>query len=238
MPSGTADQLWRYPVKSMAGERVDDLRVDWRGAGGDRTHAVWHERKGRPQPLTARQAPGLLRWAATYDGADVDPHAPPLATVIAPDGERLRWDDPGLAGRLSAGLGTEPLELRRDIEGQQDLGRTLLVTTGASLRALSAELGTAVDLRRFRTNLHLETDAPPWAELGWEGRTAELGGGVTLELLHPCMRCVIPTRQPGTGERWAGLLRHLAARHATSFGVNARVTAGGRVAVGDRLTIR
>ena len=63
---GTVAGLWRWPVKSMAGEQVDALRVDGRGAGGDRTHAVLHEHKGRRKPLTAREAPRLLAWKAAY----------------------------------------------------------------------------------------------------------------------------------------------------------------------------
>jgi uncharacterized protein YcbX len=43
---GTVAGLWRWPVKSMAGERVNALRLDGRGAGGDRTHAVTYENKG------------------------------------------------------------------------------------------------------------------------------------------------------------------------------------------------
>ena len=82
---GTVAGLWRWPVKSMAGEPVDALRVDHRGAGGDRTHAVLHEHKGARKPLTAREAPRLLAWHAAYplDGT-LDPAQPPLATVTAP----------------------------------------------------------------------------------------------------------------------------------------------------------
>jgi uncharacterized protein YcbX len=91
-----------------------------------------------------------------------------------------------------------------------------------------------VDLRRFRPNVHLESDAPAWAEHGWEGRRLRLGGGVVLELLHPCVRCAIPNRDPDTQERWPALLRHLARRHDTHFGINARVVVAGRIAVGQR----
>src|SRR3712207_7787630 len=51
----------------------------------------------------------------------------------------------------------------------------------------------SLDLRRFRTNLHLDMEAPAWSELRWEGATLIFPGGVKLRLLHPCARCVIPT---------------------------------------------
>ena len=235
MTTGNVAQLWRWPVKSMAGERVQGLRVDGRGAGGDRTHAVLHEHKGASQPLTAREAPRLLAWQARYpfnaDGS-LDPARPPFAIVTGPDGRSFRWGDPQLRHALIADLG-RPVELRRDVAGMQDLGRSLLVTTDATLRALGGELGGPVDLRRFRPNLHLELDAPAWAELDWEGHELLFAGGVRLRLLHPCVRCAIPTRDPDTQVKWPQLLKHLNATHEQRFGINARVVTGGRIGAGE-----
>ena len=101
--------------------------------------------------------------------------------------------------------------------------------TRPAARALDAELGTEIDLRRFRTNLHLALDAPAWAEQEWDGATLRFAGGVVLRLLHPCQRCAIPTRDPETQEKWPELLRHLDARHARLFGINARVVRSGRI---------
>jgi uncharacterized protein YcbX len=236
---GIVGALWRWPVKSMAGERVNALRVDGRGAGGDRTHAVVHEHKGQRKPLTAREAPRLLAWKAGYpfdaDGA-LDPRDPPHAIVTAPDGHRYRWGDPRLRTALEEDLGRQ-VWLRRDVAGIQDLPNTLLVTAQATLDALGEELGGPIDLRRFRPNLHLEMDAPPWAELGWEGGELAFESGVRLRLLHPCERCAIPTRHPETQVKWPDLLKHLTARHDMCFGINARVVAGGRVGAGERVEL-
>ncbi|MDP9384030.1 MAG: MOSC domain-containing protein [Actinomycetota bacterium] len=237
MPHGTVRELWRYPVKSMAGERLEALRVDWRGAGGDRTHALHFEHKGALRRLTVREAPAMLHWRAAYGPADVEPAEPPLATLTAPGGEAYGWADPALPEALARDLG-RAVTLRRDLDGQQDLGRSLLLTTEASRRALEAELGAPVDLRRFRPNLHLDLDAPAWAEeRGWEGGTVELEGGVVLRLLHPCERCVIPTRDPDTAEKWPALLRHLVREHATGFGINARVEVPGTIRAGERVAL-
>jgi uncharacterized protein YcbX len=239
MTTGKVAQLWRWPVKSMAGERVQGLRVDGRGAGGDRTHAVLYEHKGALTALTAREAPRLLAWRARYpfhvDGT-LDPAQPPLATVTGPDGRSFRWDDPRLRHALIADLG-RPVELRRDVAGMQDLGRSLLVTTDATLRALGDELTGPIDLRRFRPNLHLELAAPAWAELDWEGRELAFAGGVRLRLLHPCVRCAIPTRDPDTQVKWPQLLKHLNATHAQCFGINARVVTAGRIGAGEAVEL-
>jgi uncharacterized protein YcbX len=234
-------EVWRWPVKSMAGENLRAMRVDARGAGGDRSHAVLHEHKGEWKPLTAREAPRLLAWRATYpfapDGG-LDPEAPPYAIVVTPDGEHMyAWNDPRLRSALSRDLGRE-VRLRRDIAGIQDLERSLLITSEATRAALAEELGAPLDLRRFRTNLHLELDGvAPWEEHGWEGATLRFAGGAVVRLLHPCVRCAIPTRDPDTQAKSPELLRHLAARHDTLFGINARVLQSGRIAAGETVHI-
>jgi uncharacterized protein YcbX len=237
---GTVSRLWRWPVKSMAGERVNAMRVDERGAGGDRTHAVTHEHKGTVRPLTAREAPRLLAWSAAYPfnlDAGLEPARPPFAVVTAPSGRSYRWGDPRLRSALEADL-ERPVQLKRELDGIQDLPGTLLLTVEASLDALGSELGGPVDLRRFRPNLHLELEAPAWAELRWEGAELEFSGGVRLQLLHPCVRCAIPTRHPDTQVKWPGLLSHLEQAHQRSFGINARVLTPGRIAAGETLAVR
>jgi uncharacterized protein YcbX len=196
----------------MAGERVRSTRVDGRGAGGDRTHAVLHHHKGEWKPLTAREAPRLLAWRAAYPfapDAGLHPERPPYALVTTPDRKHTyNWDDPRLRTALSEDLGRE-VRLRRDVAGIQDLERSLLITTEATRAALAQELGTELDLR--------------------------FAGGVVLRLLHPCVRCAIPTRDPATQQKWPELLRHLDARHQTLFGINARVLQAGRIAIGETL---
>ncbi|HWV87179.1 MAG TPA: MOSC N-terminal beta barrel domain-containing protein [Capillimicrobium sp.] len=228
-------ELHRWPVKSLAGEPVDVLRVDPRGAAGDRAHALTHTHKGATRLLTAREAPRMLAWSATYGGADVVPDGPPEPVLTAPDGERYAWSDPALAAALRADLGRD-VALRRDVAGQQDLPDSLLVTTAATLAAVEAELGRPLDLRRFRTNVHVELDAPPFAENGWEGRRMRVGD-LELELLHPCVRCVIPTRDPDTQVKWAGLLRHLVREHGGIFGINARPLGPATVRRGDPVAV-
>jgi uncharacterized protein YcbX len=240
MATGTVSRLWRWPVKSMAGEELRALSLGPRGVGGDRTHAVLHEHKGEWRPLTAREAPGLLAWQAAYPfnlDAGLDPGNPPHAVVTDPAGVRnWRWGDPHLRSALERDLG-RPVRLERDVAGIPDVPATVLVTVAASLAALSEVLGAEVEARRFRANLHLELDAEPWAELGWAGAVLELEGGVRLRIDGPCERCAIPTRDPDTQEKWPELLSHLAARHGQDFGVLARVVAPGRVFNGQQVRI-
>jgi hypothetical protein len=222
----------------MAGEPAGAVRVDGRGVAGDRTYALYDVHRGSPRRLTVREVPRLLRWRAAYPGSPddaVDPCDPPRPTLTAPDGSVHAWDDAGVPGLLAADLG-RPVELRGDPRGQQDLSDSILVTTQATLDALGAELDATLDLRRFRTNLHVTLDAPAWAEHGWRGRRMRVGEA-ELELLHPCERCVIPTRDPDTQAKWAGLLRHLSREHAQLFGINARALGPATIRAGDRVEL-
>lgn len=241
MPIGTVASLHRWPVKSLAGEDADALRLDARGVAGDRAHALYDTFKGEPRRLTVRQAPGMLRWAARYDGRAgdaLDPDDVPLPIVTAPGGETYEWGAPDLQEALSDDLG-RAVTLRRDEALMQDLGDSILVTTQATLDAVSEALGDHLDLRRFRTNIHVVLDdAPAFAENGWEGRQLAVGD-VTLDLLHPCVRCVIPTRDPDTTTKDPNILKWLTRHHDGHFGINARLAAGsGRIAVGDAVVLR
>jgi uncharacterized protein YcbX len=241
MQTGSVSRLWRWPVKSMAGEEVRSLSLDARGVGGDRTHAVLHEHKGEWKPLTAREAPGMLAWSAAYPfnlGAGLDPAKPPYAMVVHPDGARIyQWGDPLLRTALEQDLG-RPVRFQRDIAGMPDVPGKILVTVEGTVEALSGELGADVDIRRFRPNLHLELDSAPWAEERWAGAVVEIEGGVRLAISGPCERCAIPTRDPDTREKWPELLRHLTAEHRQNLGVLACVLQGGRVAAGARVRVQ
>lgn len=235
---GRVLELRRWPVKSLAGERISASRLDGRGFAGDRTDALF-ELRPDVRRLTARQAPRMLLWSAAYaslpdDGVAVE--APPPATVTAPDGRRFCSEDPALAAALSDDLGRR-VEVRRDLQGQQDLPRSVLITFEASRRALEGLLGRGIDVRRFRPNVHLELEGlAPFAEERLTGARARIGE-VELELLHPCERCVIPTRHPDSSEKWPELLRFLARERAALFGLNARALGPGRVALGDPVEI-
>jgi uncharacterized protein len=239
MATGSVLSLHRWPVKSLGGEPADALRITRRGVGGDRAHALFHEHKQATKRLTIRTAPRMVQWHAAYpeaQGDALDPDDPPLPTLTAPGGATYAWDDPELPEILGGDLG-RPVTLRRDTALYQDLPCSVLVTTQATLEAVGAALGNGpLDLRRFRTNVHVALDAPAFAEEGWEGRRLRIGDAV-LDLLHPCERCVIPTRDPDTAAKDPQLLRWLTRERQGIFGINARAAVPCRVAVGDAVEL-
>jgi hypothetical protein len=157
----------------MGGEPMPSVRVDARGVGGDRAHAVLGaDAEGRWQPLSRRQAPALARWVASYPfnlGANVDPMSPPYALATSPKERTFVWNDPRLRAALEDDLG-HPVELRRDVAGLQHVERSVLVSWGDA------------DPQALRANLHLDvTDLETVP-----GLMLEFDGGARMRLLRAC----------------------------------------------------
>ncbi len=237
---GRVAGLHRWPVKSLAGESLHSADVGPDGLAGDRVHAFLDVEGARAgKLLTARQAPGLLAWTAGYPDHPDDalPHdAVPPAEVRAPGGGRWRWGDEGLAAAVAEAAG-RAVTLRRDPSGQPDCPGLILVTVEASRRAAEAELGAPLDLRRFRSNVHLELDAPAFAEEQWTGAELRVGDGLHLCVSAPCRRCAMPSWDPDGAVRWPALLEWLVRDHANVFGVYVRVDKPGVVKVGDPVEV-
>ena len=168
--TGTVRELWRWPVKGMGGEPMPSVRVDGRGVGGDRTHAVLAaDAEGNVVLLSRRHAPTLEGWGAAYPfniGANVDPASPPYTLVTSPRGRTYVWDDPRLRAALEDALG-RPVQLRRDLYGLQRVQRTVLATWGELVP------------QQLRSNLHLD------AELS-EGDELHFHGGARMRVQLPC----------------------------------------------------
>ena len=99
---GTVRELWRYPVKSMGGERVEHTTLGAAGLPGDRGWAVRDEAAGEIRG--GKKLPVLMLCSARYLH-EPDGRAVPPAAITLPDGATVTTDDAGIADRLSALLG-------------------------------------------------------------------------------------------------------------------------------------
>ena len=213
--------VWRYPVKSMGGERLDACLITDRGLEGDRRWALVDGVANRAgKLLSIRQDERLMTYRARLSDHGVD--------VITPDGELRRLDD-----QLVAALAEQtarPLTLR-DLAGANFDDSPVLVVNLASLAAFGLEAGVPIDRRRFRANLYLD-GLEPEEELLWLGRRVR-AGDAELEVIKRCDRCVVITRDPDTTTASPELLRILTDTHETCMGLYCGVVRPGRVAVGD-----
>src|SRR5580765_7857293 len=99
---GTVEQIWRYPVKSMAGEKLQECEVGSLGLPGDRGWAIRDEEKSEVK--TGTRIPLLMRCASSYreePGHEYIPHV----SITFPDGSSVESDDPAIDETLAAVLG-------------------------------------------------------------------------------------------------------------------------------------
>lgn len=205
--------IWRYPVKSMAGERLDSVSIDANGLMGDRLVQVY-DRRGRL--VTARRFPRLLRLKATL-GSDGEPRV---------DG--FPWDSREAAERVSAAV--EPGARLRRFDGPERFDvLPLLVCTDGALRTFGR------DVRRLRPNL-LVDGVEESAERAWSGATLRLPDA-EIRLADLRARCVMTTYDPDTVEQDAGVLRDIVRRFDGRLCLNAHVVRDGCVRVGDPVEI-
>ncbi|MEV0609934.1 MOSC domain-containing protein [Polymorphospora rubra] len=219
------DQLWRYPVKSVGGERLDAVTVGAAGIDGDRRIAVRDE---RDEVTWAGAVPALMRVRAVTTG-------PGVAELILPDGQRFRSDAPDAAGRLSAAVGAA---VTLAGHGPHRPEGALHVMSTTTLRSLAAALpDSAVDVSRFRPNLVLDgvpdDGAAGYPEHGWIGRRIAIGT-LRLRVTEPCDRCVMITKETPSVPHDRAVLRWVARELGNALGVYAAVETPGEVRVGDR----
>ena len=141
--------------------------------------------------------------------------------------------DGGMVSQLAAEA-SRPLTLR-EIEGANFDDSPVLVVNLATVKAFGAQAGMDVDHRRFRANLYVDGFEPS-DEAEWLGRRIAIGG-VELEAVKRCDRCVVITRDPDTTITTPELLRVLAETHQTFMGVYCQVTRPGTVAAGDQVHV-
>jgi uncharacterized protein YcbX len=209
----TVAAIWRYPVKSMAGERLDATSIDATGLAGDRVVQVY-DRRGRI--VTARSFPRLLQLKATL-GSDGEPNV---------DG--LPWDSREVAERVSAAV--EPGARLRRFDGPERFDvLPLLVCTDGALRRFGR------DVRRLRPNLLVE-GVEESGERAWPGATLRLPGA-EIRLADLRARCVMTTYDPDTVAQDTDVLRDIVRRFDGRLCLNARVVRAGWVGVGDPVDV-
>lgn len=206
-------QLWRYPVKSMAGEPLQRVAVGPLGFEGDR---VVHVRRADGRVVTARKHPRLLGHAATL-GADGEPRV---------DGRP--WTDPAVAAEVEAIVGPGARLVRDDGAERFDV-LPLLVATDGAIAAF------AYDGRRLRPNI-VVGDVAGLAERGWEGRRLRIGE-VLVGIRDLRARCVMTTYDPESLEQDPEVLKSIVRRFEGKLALNAQVLRGGRLAVGDEVEL-
>lgn len=202
-------EIWRYPVKSMAGETLEHVILGPLGVEGDR---VVHVEDARGQVVTARTHPRLLGHKAVF------------GSRVGPLVDRRPWTDRGVLADVERIVGPGARLVRDESAHRFDI-LPLLVATDGAIQAFG------YDGRRLRPNLVIG-GVDGLEERTWPGRRLQIGEVVVgLESLRG--RCVMTTVDPDTLEQDREVLKSIVNRFGGKLALNAVVIRGGAVRRGD-----
>jgi uncharacterized protein YcbX len=208
--------LWRYPVKTLAGERLSRAVIGREGVRGDRLVRVM----GPEGVRTSRRHYRLLGLRGS-----TGPSGAPLV-----DG--LPWQSEEALARVKAAAGDDAWLEAADADSRFDV-LPLLVATDGAVEAFGR------DVRRLRPNVLLG-GVEGLAERAWEGAQLFIGGhdGAAIRLDSLRARCPITTVDPDTLVRDPQVLKDIGRRFGGYLALNAEVIRGGVIRVGDPVEIR
>ena len=235
---GRINAIFRYPVKSMAGELLDTARLGWHGLEGDRRLAFRRldDKSGFPW-LTASKLPQLLRYQPF--GCDRKSAEPLPTHVRTPDGKDYELRSHELREDVSHRYGSE-VELMNLKQGIFDEA-SISVISLSTVTGIERECGRDLDIRRFRPNIVLETDSvEPFAEDIWVGRTLMFGEGDSAAAVRVTLkdeRCVMVNLDPDTAESDARVMKTVVRLNENYAGVYGTVVRAGELRVGQVVTL-
>jgi uncharacterized protein YcbX len=255
---GKVDSVWRYPVKSMRGEELDEAFAGFSGIYGDRLFAFKSSASPKGFPyLTAREQRRLLQYRphfrhpnkaarpinlAEAESMGANPvSADPselMVDVETPAGETLAIDDSALMDMLRADIDAKhQLTLMRSERALTDC-RPVSIFSLQSARQLAEETGTPIDKRRFRANVYVDlTSAGGFAENDFVGRSLRIGPKVVVRILERDARCVMITLDPDTTEKTPEILKKVAQAHEGMAGVYGAVMVEGMLHKDDPVEV-
>ena len=255
---GKVESLWRYPVKSMRGEELDEMFAGYAGVYGDRVFAFTSSLSPKGFPFfTGRDQRQMIRYRARFrnpekaarpinlaeaesSGANpISANASELMIEVeTPDGKTIAIDDPALVDNLRANIdGKHELKLLRSDKAMTDC-RPLSIFALQSAKKLGEETGTNVDKRRFRANVYVDlTNAAGFAEDQFVGKTLRIGSKVVVSVLERDPRCMMITLDPDTAEKTPAILKQVAQAHEGMAGVYGAVLMEGMIRKGDSVEL-
>jgi uncharacterized protein YcbX len=240
---GRVEAIFRYPVKSMGGERLEAAELGWHGLEGDRRLAFrrmrMDDRSGFPW-LSASKLPELVLFAPQRreGGAPGDLHLP--THIRTPDGEELPVFGEELAAEVGRRYGApvEMMQLKHGIFDEASISVIALDTVGEIGRLA----GRSLDVRRFRPNIVVRLLRPcPFQEDEWVGGVLSFGEGEDAPAITITMRdvrCSMLNLDPDTASPAPEVMKAVVHAHQNTAGVYAAVTRVGRLAAGQRVFLR
>ncbi len=216
----------------MRGETLPCAMVDARGVIGDRLFAL-RDRDGKlasgKTTRRFRRIDGLFGFHAALDGE--------TPVIRCPDGRLLQGEGRATDLALTEALGVEVTLAREEGMSHFDAGALHMITSASLAWLQGRRPDSAVDARRFRPNVVVETDDTGLVEQSWLNRTLAIGDELRVKVTLWTERCVMITNPQDELESDVAILRTLAQDNDERFGVYAAVVTPGRIRRGDAVAL-
>lgn len=233
---GRVESLFRYPVKSMAGEAVDVAALGWHGLEGDRRLAFRRiEDRGEFPWLTASKLPELLLFAPQRCQGGTNGNLP--THVRTPAGTHVPVFGEELAAEVGRRYGA-PVQMMQLRHGIFDEG-SLSVIAAETVHEIGRLAGQGVDVRRFRPNVVVRLSRPvPFQEDAWVGGVLAFGEGDDVPAVAVTMRderCSMLNLDPDSAGATPAVLKAVVRANQNHAGIYGAVTRVGQLAVGQAI---
>lgn len=238
-PIGIIKSIYRYPVKSMAGEELASAELGWHGIKGDRRFAFMRAGNMSGMPwLTASKMPELIRYKAYHTNGG-NPSSP-IVRVRTPEGADTEVEHESLRRQVAAAFGSEVTLVHMGNGIFDDAPISLISTT--TIAALERESGCEIlDTRRFRPNLLIDpAGGVPVNEDAWVGKTVLFGNHAnapSLRVTVQDIRCVIVNLDPETAVAEPHIFKTIARSWQNCAGVYASVLNTGTLSIGEHVFV-
>lgn len=236
---GNIEAIFRYPVKSMRGERMETANLGWHGIVGDRRLALRRvdNRSGMPW-LTASKLPDLLLF--TPQGRQDPPDGDLPTHIRTPDDLELPVFGEELAAEIERRYGApvQMMQLRHGIFDEASIS----VIASDTVRAIGRLAGRKVDVRQFRPNIVVRLLRPnPFEEDAWVGGVLSFGEGDDAPAMAVTMRderCSMLNLDPDSAASAPEVMKAVVRANQNNAGIYGVVTRVGRLAVGQTIFLR
>ena len=235
---GTIGSIRRYPVKSMCGEDLEEVRVTFAGLVGDRVYAFVETANRTNFPwMTARHGHDWILFRPRFLNPVLPTDEIPLpekyaTEVVTPEGDCFHAEAPEFTQYLERRF-ERSLRLRFSERNMTD-AQPVSIFGLRTIRALSEETAKDIDPRRFRANFYARWDNDsPFFEDTLVGRTLRIGDAVSVMALEKDARCVMITLNPDDASSFPRLLECVARNHGGCAGIYGAVLGEGIVRRND-----
>jgi uncharacterized protein YcbX len=233
---GHVEAIFRYPVKSMRGQRLEVANMGWHGIDGDRRLAFRRvdDRSGFPW-LTASKLPELILFSPQHRKDSAEEDVPMY--IRAPDGGEMAVFGDELAAEVGRRYGA-PVQMMQLKQGIFDEA-CISVITSDTVREIGRLAERSLDIRRFRPNVAVRLLRPVlFQEDEWLGSVLSFGekdDAPAITVTMRDVRCSMVNLDPDSAAAAPEVLKTIVRANQNNAGIYGAVTRVGRLSVGQSI---